>query len=82
MGYTHYWYRMPKMDMEPFGLAVADCRPYDLAVQCCLIVFKQHFGAEFQVMSNGDTADWDDAREWCDETLGYGMDFELKDDDE
>jgi len=47
-------------------------RPYDMAVMCCLIVFKHHFGSKFVVSSDGDASDWEPAQTKCAEVLGYG----------
>ena len=52
-------------------------KPYDLAVQVALIVFKHHLGEAFHVSSDGAEADWDTARELCQHHLGYGADFQL-----
>jgi hypothetical protein len=54
-------------------------RPYDLNVQCCLIVFAHYFGpAEFIVSSDGDQDLWSDACAACQDILGYGLDFDLE----
>lgn len=52
-------------------------RPYDLAVQCCLIVFKEHFGPSFCVHSDGDSGAWKEPSDACQVFLGYGLDFAL-----
>jgi hypothetical protein len=58
-------------------------KPYDLAVCCCLIVFRNHFGERFGVSSDAhepdDPANWPAARRACREALGYGADFALPD---
>ena len=51
--------------------------PYDLAVQCCLIVLKHHFGDELRVSSDSKDKDWKKAREICEDKLQYGLDFTL-----
>lgn len=53
-------------------------KPYDIAVQCCLIVFNHHLGTEhFVVTSDGDMEEWQDAMTTCQDVLGYGDDFKL-----
>ncbi|MEI8195291.1 MAG: hypothetical protein WCI73_05220 [Phycisphaerae bacterium] len=52
-------------------------KPYDLAVQVALIVFKHHLGAQLCVRSDGKEAAWDRARQLCQQYLGYGTDFRL-----
>jgi hypothetical protein len=52
-------------------------KPYDLAVMCCLIVFRHFFGADFEVSSDGRDKDWKPARDACYKCLGYGVDFTL-----
>ena len=52
-------------------------RPYDLAIQCCLIVLKHYFGDQFKVKSDGEQADWAPAMEACQAALGFGQDFKL-----
>jgi hypothetical protein len=51
-------------------------RPYDLCVQGCLIVLNHHLGSDqFRVSSDGNSRDWDDARDACQQVLGYGIDW-------
>lgn len=52
-------------------------KPYDLAVQICLIIAKHHLGEEIEVTSDGETNEWMLAMEMTDKTLGYGLDFVL-----
>ena len=70
----------PQQTARPEGW-VAFCktnfRPYDLDVQCCLIVFKEHFGEPFVVHSDGNDEQWNEARSVCQHVLGYGLLFEL-----
>lgn len=51
--------------------------PYDLAVQCCLIVFKHHLGDIIKITSDGTGDDWVNAKEVCNDILAYGNDFKL-----
>jgi hypothetical protein len=72
---------LPLRAAAPSSLCFAFCktnyRPYDLCVQCCLIVFAEHLGSAFNVSSDGDDAAWNEARDACQVVLGYGLDFEL-----
>ena len=54
--------------------------PYDLAVQCCLIVLKHHLGDAIQISSDGKDADWKEASERCEKNLHYGTSFVLSSD--
>ena len=60
-----------------FGCCKTNYRPYDLCVQFCLIVFKEHFGEQFHVSSDGEDEDWNEARDGCQVFLGYGLLFAL-----
>jgi hypothetical protein len=54
-------------------------KPYDLAVCCCLIILNTHFGTEvFRVASDGDEAAWQPAKYACQQFLGYGSDWRLR----
>lgn len=63
------------------GLWFAFCKtaykPYDFAVNCALIIFKQHLKDAIKVRSDGEISDWADAKEFCQKLLSYGKDFEL-----
>jgi hypothetical protein len=51
-------------------------RPYDLCVQGCLIVLSHHCGNKhFRVSSDGNSRDWNDARDAAQHILGYGIDW-------
>jgi len=71
----------PNAKAEENGLFGCWCKtgflPYDLNVQCCLIIFKHHFGSDFLVESDGTSDQWWEARECCQYFLHYGLDFEL-----
>lgn len=60
-----------------FGFTKTAYRPYDLAVNCFLIIAKHHMGNLLTVKSDGDTQHWADGRILCQNILGYGIDFEL-----
>ena len=52
-------------------------RPYDLAVQCALIILKRHLGDRLTVTSDGPEGEWELARAACQQHLSYGQDFRL-----
>jgi hypothetical protein len=53
-------------------------RPYDLAVQCALLIGKHHLRESFKVNSGGSDWHWNDARRVCYLHLGYPLnDFKL-----
>lgn len=60
-----------------FGCCKTNYRPYDLLVQCCLIVLKEHLGDAIIVTSDGDQQQWNEAADGCQIYLGYGLMFEL-----
>ena len=57
-------------------------KPYDLAVNICLIIAKHYFGDNIVVKSDGEINNWEEAMALCDYFLGYGNDFKLDDDEE
>lgn len=52
-------------------------RPYDLCVQCCLIVFNHYYGSQFRIRSFGTAQQWYEAANDCQAVLGYGLEFVL-----
>jgi len=52
-------------------------KPYDLAVQVCLVIAAHHLGAEIAVSSDGSMEEWQDATALCQAVLGYGRAFRL-----
>lgn len=50
-------------------------RPYDLAVQCVLVAFAEHFGDAVRVRSDGNALQWREAGDICQHVLGYGLGF-------
>ena len=52
-------------------------RPYDLAVQVCLVIAKRHLGDGILITSSGADERWDEARQLCRHFLGYGEGFRL-----
>jgi len=69
----------PETKGKYFSFCKTAYRPYDLNVQCCLIIFKHHFGDDFYVSSDGEANDWKDAKSVCQQALGYGKDFKIDD---
>ena len=48
-------------------------RPYDLAVQCVLLIAKHYFKDRIQVWSDGNDYHWNDARLLCYVQLSYPL---------
>ena len=61
-----------------FSFCKTAYKPYDLLVTACLIIYKQYYGEQVHISSDGKSRDWDDARRICQHVLGYGADFTLK----
>jgi len=53
---------------------------YDLYVKAALIVLSHHLAPRFAVYSDASTSEWDQARCFVNDRLGYGMAFELSND--
>jgi len=53
--------------------------PYDICVQVSLVIFKHHLGDAIGVSSDGTDENWQEAKNICQECLGYGMNFKLED---
>lgn len=66
----------PEHPDKCFTFCKTNFRPYDLCVQCCLIVFKEHFGEAFIVTSDGTNEQWQEAGDACQHFLGYGLGFQ------
>lgn len=56
-----------------------DHKPYDLLVQCSLLVLKHHLGNKAIVRSDGTDDEWADAKIICTSRLGYGDEYVLDD---
>lgn len=56
-------------------------KPYDLAVNVCLIIAKEHLGKAIIVQSDGASEDWMEAMQLCQQFLGYGADYTLDEDE-
>jgi hypothetical protein len=48
-------------------------RPYDLAVQCFLVIAKHHLGDKVMVSSEGADFLWHDAYDLCHQVLNYPL---------
>jgi hypothetical protein len=57
------------------GCCKTEHLPYDLCVQCTLIILKHHFGDAIKVTSDVTDSGWDEAKKACTEYLGYGNNF-------
>lgn len=52
-------------------------KPYDVAVNVCLIIAKHYLKSQIKVSSDGELHHWKDAMKLCQRMLGYGLDFKL-----
>jgi hypothetical protein len=62
---------------ELFDCCKTAYRPYDLAVNCFLVIAQHRLGGLFRVSTDGDDWNWAEARVLCQQVLGYGADFEI-----
>jgi hypothetical protein len=60
-------------DGRYFSFCKTAFRPYDLAVQCVLLICKHHMGDQIQVESDGSDPLWNDPRVFCYAHLGYPL---------
>lgn len=67
-----------KTNKEDFflGSIKTNFKPYDLAVQCLLIIARRYI-RNFSVSSDGSEEFWFDAQLVCQMNLGYGLNFHL-----
>lgn len=52
-------------------------KPYDLAVNVCLVIAKHYLENKIAISSDGEEKDWKDGIEICKHFLGYGEEFKL-----
>jgi hypothetical protein len=52
-------------------------KPYDWAVTAFLLIAKHYLADRLLVLSDGTSANWQDARLLCQVELGYGLSFQL-----
>ena len=45
--------------------------PYDLAVQCCLVIFSNHLKELIEISTDGSEEDWQEAFDICRKEFGY-----------
>jgi len=68
-------------DLGEDGLLFAFCKsaykPYDLAVNCFLIIAKYRLSKRIMVHSDGENEHWFDGMLLCHKILGYGLEFKL-----
>ena len=57
-------------------------KPYDLAVNVCLIIAKHYLKDQIIVRSDGDKSNWIEGIELCKHFLDYGSDFNLDEEKE
>ena len=67
----------PKADGKYFAFCKTAFKPYDLAVNACLIIIKHYLGDKVDVSSDGEMKDWQDAMGICENAFGYGKDFKV-----
>lgn len=59
-----------KKEGDVFSFCKTARKPYDLAVQICLILYKKHFGELVAISSDGDEDDWVEAFKFTAEKFG------------
>ena len=52
------------------GYCKTEHLPYDLAVQCCLVVFNHHFGDLIEISTDGSEENWQEAFDICKKECG------------
>ena len=71
--------RRARIEPELVGKYFVSCatryKPYDIAVNACLIIAKKHLGDDIIVYTDGDAACWSDGMQLCQHFLKYGMGF-------
>ena len=61
-------------DEEAFGFCKTARKPYDLLVCLCLLSLLNHYGSEiFQLSSDGDASEWQEAVDLYNEVTGKGI---------
>ncbi len=69
------WKKEHKPDRLIFECTKTAFKPYDLAVNVCLIIAKHHLGDAIKVTSDGDAENWQEGMQLCQHFLGYGEEF-------
>lgn len=60
-----------------FSFTKTAYKPYDLAVNVCLIIAKHYLKNDIKVSSDGEKNNWVEGMQICQKFLGYGEKFEL-----
>lgn len=68
-------YQEPDKNGRYFNFTKTAFKPYDLAVNVCLIIIKHHLGDKIVVSSDGEMKEWQDAIDICQNAFGYGKEF-------
>ena len=63
---------------KAFSYCKTEKLPYDICVQCILIISKHYLGHLMLISSDGKEHDWKQAKELCQKHLGYGNEFKLE----
>lgn len=66
-----------KNDKLHFSFTKTAYKPYDLAVNVCLIIAKHHFKNDILVSSDGEKNNWIEGMQLCQHFLNYGENFKL-----
>lgn len=65
-----------------FNFTKTAFKPYDLAVNVCLIIAKHYLKDQIKISSDGTSENWEEGRQLVQHFLGYGKDFKLDEDEE
>lgn len=72
-------YKQPDKTGKLFQFTKTAYKPYDLAVNICLIIAKHHLKDQIKVSSDGEMVNWEEGMQLCQHFLGYGVDFRIED---
>jgi len=75
-------WQKPKANGKYFQFCKTAYKPYDLAVNCALIIAKHHLGDQIEVRSDGTLKQWSDSMQLCQNVSGYGNDFRFDEEEE
>jgi hypothetical protein len=74
------WERsMADFDGRSYRCCKTAFRPYDIAVCAVLLIAKRHLGPRISVRTDGEDAQWFDAKMLCQTVLGYGIEYAVTD---
>ncbi len=77
---SHETLHIPQGGSDGFNFCKTAQKPYDLVVIAVLIALKKHFPS-IELSSDGDQDDWEEGIEFCQNTLGYGVGFDVEEGD-